>query len=330
MTVSVTERITQVFARRRRALWAAISVALLAGGLALVHGAPVAAALPEEDPDADRLIVFTDYVTGWLGGVGSSLFVMQGEEAPKPFYDRQGCDDYEPTFSPDGTRIAFNSCWTIRVASADGLTPLSEVEVLPCPLTWCRDASWSPDGTRIVFAASPLRYPPSLTEWDLWVVDADGSDLKELYAGPGAQRHPSWSPDGRRIAFSNNATGGQFDFDVVSVNTRGRKLRVIADQERLEREPVYSPDGRKIVFVRRANSGSLGLFVKNLVTGRLRQITPDGVSYIEPAWSPSGHWIAYGSYSLEEELFQLFKVRSDGSSPPVMIHASGWGPTWRP
>ena len=318
------------FGIRSRGAVACLAVVILAvlGGIP----APASARLAE-DPDADRAIVYTDYVLNRseTNPANSALYVLQGDADPLPFYENPGtCDEYDAAFSPDGTKIAFTSCWSIVVAPVEGLTPLSEVTRLPCPKAWCRDAAWSPDGSQIVFAASPELYPPSKTAWDLWVVNVDGSESRELYAGRGGQRHPSWSPDGRRIAFSNNATGGQFDYDILSVNPRGRRLRVIAGRERLEREPVYSPNGRKIVFVRRDNSGLMNLSVKNLSTGRLRAITPGGYSYIEPAWSPSGYWVGFSDWDPEIEDFRLLKVRSDGSSSPVVLRSFGHGPTWQP
>jgi TolB protein len=74
--------------------------------------------------------------------------------------------------------------------------------------------SWSPDGKKIVFAArvGPVTPPPPLppTSWppyDIFVMDADGSNIENLTEYPGEDRHPCWSPDGRHIIFHRKDPG---------------------------------------------------------------------------------------------------------------------------
>jgi len=63
---------------------------------------------------------------------------------------------------------------------------------------WVEDQAWSPDGTWIAFMGGV-----SASEYDIWVVDADGSYLTQLTDSPGPDGWPAWSPDGTRIAFSS-------------------------------------------------------------------------------------------------------------------------------
>ena len=291
----------------------------------------VASAQVQEDPEDGLPIVYTGYVAhqSFLRNVGYALYVMNGDgSGSRVLYD-SACDDYEAALSPDGTRIAFASCYSIVVAPADGLSPATAAVTLPCPRAWCRQPSWSPDGNQIAFAASSESYPPSGTAWDLWIIDSDGTDARELYAGPGAQRHPSWSPDGKRIAFENKASG-MLDVDILSVDPRGRNLSRIVAGIPSEWQPEFSPDGRFIAFARRDASDWMNIWVKNLSTGRLRRVTNVETQDVQPSWSPSSRWITFTRYNGELDDWELFKVPSIGGDAIRVGTGRGWDPVWWP
>ena len=97
-----------------------------------------------------------------------------------------------PSWSPDGTRIAYESflggnchVWVMN-ADGSGQTELTSG-------TQDMDPAWSPDGTQIAFAR------PSSNGWNLFVMNADGSALRRVSDVFG--NSPAWSPDGRRLAY---------------------------------------------------------------------------------------------------------------------------------
>lgn len=102
-----------------------------------------------------------------------------------------------PTWSPDGTMIAYTSnaediFQDIWVMNADGtnqtrLTVNEAFDAFP---------EWSPDGTKIAFTSDREEVD------DIWVMDVDGSDPLRLTSGQGVDERPDWSPDGTRIVFS--------------------------------------------------------------------------------------------------------------------------------
>ncbi len=125
-----------------------------------------------------------------------------------------GKDSEDPVWSPDGDRIVFNSdrdgIWEIYVMRSDG-SDLQRLTHAPRSLSTGMPA-WSPDGKSILFASAR---GPSSANWydvvDIYVIDADGSNLQRL-THTGDNGSPIWSPDGKRIAFSSHRSGDSTDW----------------------------------------------------------------------------------------------------------------------
>ena len=104
--------------------------------------------------------------------------------------------DIMPSWSPDGTKIAFASDrqanWDVYLMNADGSGQTS----LTGPATADWDPTWSPWGTRIAF----LRDVDDAS--DIFVMNADGTGQVNLTNTPRNESEPSWSPDGTRIAYT--------------------------------------------------------------------------------------------------------------------------------
>jgi TolB protein len=151
---------------------------------------------------------------------------------------------FNTSWSTDGKTIRYGG----YLVSADG----SGRRKLPrnVPLA----GAWSPDGQRIAFV--PLAHSPAEnrnpTKQGLWVMSADGSDVRRV-APKATSGEPAWSPDGRRIAF-RIFDGRRFESagnsDLFVVNADGSGLRRLTRGAANVRWFAWSPDGRTVAFLR--------------------------------------------------------------------------------
>ena len=144
---------------------------------------------PELSPDGER-IIFTSR--------GNGLWVMNPDGSnPRALTFK---DDIDPTWSPDGSMIAFASNRSgerqLFVANANG----KKVEQVTDLNNMGGRSSWSPDGTKLAFYRGPEG------DRDIYVINIDGSGLQRLTNG-GDNLAPSWSPDGNWIAFTSFRDG---------------------------------------------------------------------------------------------------------------------------
>jgi Tol biopolymer transport system component len=226
-----------------------------------------------------------------------------------PYYRYGGCTS--PTWSPDGTRIAFalqvdEDGRYIYTMNADGtnLTSINADDGTSSP-------AWSPDGTRIEFQ----KYGSICT------MNTNGSNQSCLSTpGSGA----SWSPDGTRFAFQSGATG---DVEIYLMNVDGTNVQRITNSAGADFSPEWSPDGRQIVFQSQRN-GNDEIYVMNANgTGQTR-LTNNTDYDSAPSWSPDGTQITYGSYA--GGVPRIFTMKPDGRNQTNITSGPSDGePTWQ-
>lgn len=229
------------------------------------------------------------------------------------------------------------------------------------------DPQISPDGSQVVFTVTELDEKENRYRSALWLVGISGDDeSRRLTSGMHRDGQPRWSPDGRHIAFTsdrNDDDGGKGQLWLLPVSG-GEAARLTCRAEPIE-EYAWSPDSRWIACVSKVQyrhpdddpdsdvkvirtvrfrydgEGYLEdkyrqIFVIDAHNGDARQITEGQFEHQHPAWSPSGHEIAFSSNRDEGWEFSrvrdIHAVRPNGNAIRRITDGTGaWShPSWSP
>ena len=209
-------------------------------------------------------------------------------------------NDWEPSWSPDGSKILFRSYRdgysSIYIMDSDG----KNVIKLTDNTYWDGGPIWSPDGSKVAF------YSERNKKYDIYVINSDGTEEVKLSDIEYFTFNPTWSPDGSKIAFSSDNQG---EYNTYVMNSDGTDI--VKDNSVIDWSYSWLPDRSKCVFTS-YRDGDSEIYIRDSDGRNLVQLTDNDSFDQNPCFSPGGSKIIFYS-DLDGDL-EIYIMNSDGSN----------------
>jgi TolB protein len=191
----------------------------------------------------------------------------------------------------------------------------------PRKLTSHRAMSITPSGrgSRIAYTSYVRLYP------QIWLMNTDGGEKRELPTGLDLNASPSISPDGTQIAFAGSV-GGNTDVYLIDINGKG--VRRLTTTRALEASPAWSPTGRQIAYTS-DQAGTPQIWLIDAEGTGARRISLAGNWNDEASWSPDGSRLAFACRNEGDFNICVMNVAT-GETVQLTKEGSNGHPTWSP
>jgi Tol biopolymer transport system component len=287
--------IGRVHYRMRQTLGMRLASLLLSGLVVLAGCGGASRPVLQLDAVGGQQIAFASDSDGdW------EIFTMRPDGSQLRRLTNNGAYDWAPTWSTDGSRIAFTSNFlegktqTVK-SEVNGKEVWTEIEVVG--------------------------------DQEIWLFDLAGWDSEPITDNSIAlEGGTAWSPDGSRIAFHSDLDESGV-FEIYSMKPNGTDQLKLTDLGGTSWDPSWSPDGQHIVFA--SLSGIWGMYIVGADGTGLRSLESAGEGW-KPSWSPSGDQIAFASN--RDGNWNLYVMEPDGTNVVNITHNEGNSsePTWSP
>lgn len=275
---------------------------------------------PIWSPDGEK-ILYKSYQNGT-----SNLYTItpDGKELNQvtDFPGNESVDNF--AWSPNGEMVAVNTDSGIYIMNDNG----GGQERITDKPVW--DLSWSPDGSKIVFTTIVQSEDSTSNMGVINVVNADGSDLKQVTTKERNGRFPSWIPGINKIILTAGDWSNEKSIHTMNANG-GEQQEIISDY--LPTALSVSPDGNRIAFLHYVTLYVHDLYVVDIAGKGLRKLNPDNIAVDgcgSLSWSPDGNIMIGCGYNMETHPaeYGIYKVKSDGSKWSFL--GAGDNPHWSP
>jgi len=225
-----------------------------------------------------------------------------------------------PSLSPDGSHLAYSG--------ADGLyivdLATDEKKLLPGTNENDYNPLWSPDGSQIAFVRGAGAF-------DIYLISADGSNLRSLTNGSTYESLGGWLSDSQHILYGTPSADGIL---LHSLNITSKAIEdLFTIQATKDLSIAISPDDTRLAFMERLFGYKTGLFISNL-DGSNRQFFGDAETEIfsEPIWSPDGKWLLLSVWDdqVNDVLPFLALIQVDSCQIIPLPELTGQFSSWTP
>ena len=248
------------------------------------------------------------------GNVGGIAIINADGNGDPIILSAHPTSDSKPVWSPDGSRIAFESLrddvvdlkfLDIYVMNSDG----SHLERVTNTDGWYSQPDWSPDGSRLAIASDKEEKGNS----DLYILDLDTREMTRVTDDPAVDRNPSWSPDGAHLVFFSNRSG---NWDVYTIDVETGIATQLTNDPGDDYHPDWSPDGQKILFSS-SRDGDGEIYVMDVDGKNQRRLTNTPGNDTEAEWSPYGNYFAYNHDT--SGIGEIYIMDLLGSTPKLLF-----------
>jgi len=230
-----------------------------------------------------------------------------------------------PRWSPDSSRIAF----TCYAASGSGpaspqicMYSMDAARVVSFPRYKGTNSApaWSADGSQLVFSSSMGGNP------ELYSINASGTGLKRLTFSNGASTSPAWNPKtDQTIAFVSDRSGVPKLYLMNADGTNAQNLD-LPDKGYLI-DPSWAPNGQLLAFSWRRPSGNYDIYIMEVASREIIEITRDAGRNERPSWAPDGRHLVFES--TRSGTRQIWTMLADGSQARQLTTAGhNESPNW--
>jgi TolB protein len=213
------------------------------------------------------------------------------------------------------------------------LTPTETSVPTPEPTLPPTETPAPQGGDRIAFASNRDG------NYELYVMEPDGSNQQRLTQTPAEEWHPDWSPDGTRLVFQcASADGGS---NVCMVHADGSGYAPITAIWVMEadgsnetkvvegRDPSWSPDGTRLAFMRH-DGGGFQIWTASPDGANVKKLTDGNHDHMYPTWSPDGRLLAFEYDHNSVAILDAVGTDASGGSLRIVSDKGSWNLSWSP